>query len=83
MRFTLVIFCLVTCATTALAQYGVSNVRDANGNLVRNTGMNPARGFSQGPASYLGPTSNLNGPIANVPSRTPPVNSRPNNGAIR
>jgi hypothetical protein len=83
MRFTLAIFCMFACCTSAMAQYGVSNARDGNGNLIRNTGMNPVRGFSQGPASYLGPTSNLNGPIMGVPRPTPPVNSNPNNGVIR
>jgi hypothetical protein len=50
MRFTLAIFCMFACGTSAMAQYGVSNARDGNGNLIRNTGMNPVRGFSQGPA---------------------------------
>jgi hypothetical protein len=80
MRFLLTIFCVLACATSALAQYGVSNVRDANGNLIRNTGMTPPKGFSQGPATYLGPTRELNGPVSNVPVPTAP---RPNNGAIR
>lgn len=83
MRFTLVIVCMAACATTAQAQYGVSNARDGNGNLIRDTGMNPVRGFTQGPANYLGPTSNLNGPITNAPGPTPPAKARPNNGAIR
>jgi hypothetical protein len=67
-----------------MAQYGVSNARDGNGNLIRNTGMNPVRGFSQGPANYLGPSSNLNGPITTIaPGSTPPVKPRTNSGAIR
>jgi hypothetical protein len=66
-----------------MAQYGVSNARDGNGNLVRNSGMNPIRGFSQGPASYLGPPNGLNGPITNAPAPTRPVNARPNSSAIR
>jgi len=74
MRFTLAIFCMFACGTSAMAQYG---------NLIRNTGMNPARGFSQGPANYLGPPSNLNGPITNVPGPTPRVKPGTNNGAIR
>jgi hypothetical protein len=83
MRFTLAIFCMFACGTSAMAQYGVSNARDGNGNLIRNTGMNPARGFSQGPANYLGPASNLNGPITNAPGPTPRAKAGANNGAIR
>lgn len=83
MRFTLAIFCMFACGTSAMAQYGVSNARDGNGNLIRNTGMNPARGFSQGPANYLGPSNNLNGPITNAPGPTPPAKARTNSGAIR
>jgi hypothetical protein len=83
MRFTLAVFCMFACGTSAMAQYGVSNTRDGNGNLIRNTGMNPARGFSQGPANYLGPPSNLNGPITNVPGPTPRAKPGTNNGAIR
>jgi hypothetical protein len=84
MRFTLAIFCMFACCTSAMAQYGVSNARDGNGNLIRNTGMNPVRGFSQGPANYLGPSSNLNGPITTIaPGSTPPVKARTNSGAIR
>ncbi len=81
MRFTLAIFwaifCMFACGTSALAQYGVSNARDGNGNLIRNTGMNPVRGSNQAPAN------NLNGPISNAPSPTPPVNSRLNQGPSR
>jgi hypothetical protein len=84
MRFGLAIFFVFACATSAVAQNGVSNARDGNGNLIRNTGMNPARGFSQGPANYLnGPTNNLNGPLSNAPGPTPPVNARTNSGATR
>lgn len=81
MRFTLAIFwtvfCMFACGTSALAQYGVSNARDGNGNLIRNTGMNPVRGSNQAPAN------NLNGPISNAPGPTPPVNSRLNQGPSR
>jgi hypothetical protein len=83
MRFTLAIFCMFACGTSAMAQYGVSNARDGNGNLIRNTSMHPARGFSKGPANYLGPPSNLNGPITNVLGPTPRVKPGTNNGAIR
>jgi hypothetical protein len=77
MRFALAIFCMLACGSSALAQYGVSNARDGNGNLIRNTGMNPARGSNQAPAN------NLNGPISNVPGPTPPVTSRTNSGTVR
>jgi hypothetical protein len=43
MRFVLAVVCMSACATSALAQYGVSNARDAYGNLMRNTRMNPAQ----------------------------------------
>jgi hypothetical protein len=77
MRFVLAIFCVFACATSVLAQYGISNARDDNGNLIRNTGMNPVRGSNQPPVN------NLNGPIINAPGPPPPVNSRVNSGAIR
>ena len=77
MRFTLAIFCMFACGTSALAQYGVSNARDGNGNLIRNTGMNPVRGSNQAPGN------NLNGPISNVPAPIQPVNSRLNKGATK
>ena len=77
MRFTLAIFCMFACGTSAMAQYGVSNARDGNGNLIRNTGMNPVRGSNQAPAN------NLNGPISNAPGPTPPVNSRSNQGTTK
>jgi len=63
MRFTLAIFCMFACGTSAMAQYGVSNARDGNGNLIRNTGMHPARGFSQGPANISGPQAILTGQL--------------------
>lgn len=68
MKFTLAIFCMLACGTSALAQYGVSNARDGYGNLIRNTGMNSARSFDQTPVN------NLNGPIRNAPGQTPPIN---------
>jgi hypothetical protein len=73
MRFTLAIFCMLACATSALAQNGISNTRDGNGNLIRNTGT--VRGVNQGPIN--------NGPINSAPAQPPPTNSRMNSGAIR
>jgi hypothetical protein len=53
MKFTLAIFCVLTCVTTASAQYGVSNARDGNGNLIRSSGMNSTRSFDQAPVNNL------------------------------
>ena len=75
MRFALAIFGMLACATSALAQYGISNARDGNGNLIRNTGTNPVRAINQGPIN--------NGPIKSAPAQPPPANSRMNGGAIR
>ncbi len=77
MKFTLTIFCMFAYATSALAQYGVTNVRDRYGNLVRDTGMNPVRG--------QGPVSNLNAPppTMNAPVQKPAINSRQIKGTNR
>jgi hypothetical protein len=66
---------MLACATSALAQYGISNARDGNGNLIRSTGTNPVRGINQGPIN--------NGPINSAPAQPPTTNSRMNGGAIR
>lgn len=73
MRYALAIFCMLACATSALAQSGISNARDGNGNLIRNTGT--VRGINQGPIN--------NGPISSAPAQPPTTNSRMNSGAIR
>jgi hypothetical protein len=75
MRFTLAIFCMFACGTSAFAQSGVSNTRDAYGNLIRDAGMNPGRGTNQGPVN--------NGPINNAPAQPPTTNSRMNRGTSR
>ena len=63
MRILLVVACLFACGTSLQAQSGVSNVRDGNGNIVRDTGMNPVRGRNS--------VNNPNGPpTANVPAPT-------------
>jgi hypothetical protein len=72
MRLSLAIFCISVCGTSVQAQYGVSNVRDASGNLVRNTGTTASRG--------QGPGNNANGPTMNVPVAAPPTNPRSNKG---
>jgi hypothetical protein len=73
MRFTLAIFCMFACCTSALAQSGVSNVRDGNGNLIRNTGMNPVR-------SNSAPVNTIVAPNTNAPAPAPQVNSRSSKG---
>jgi hypothetical protein len=75
MRFVLAIFCVLTCGTSALAQYGVSNTRDGFGNLIRDGSTNPRRGINQGPVN--------NGPINNAPTQPPTTNSRMNRGTSR
>jgi hypothetical protein len=66
---------MLACGTSALAQYGVSNVRDGNGNLIRNNGANSGRVINQGP--------NNNGPISAAPAQPPTANSRLNRDAGR
>jgi hypothetical protein len=75
MRFTLAIFCMFACGTPALAQHGVSNARDAYGNLIRDAGMNPGRDINRGPVN--------NGPINNAPAQPPTTNSRMKRGTSR
>jgi hypothetical protein len=70
MRLPLAIFWIFLCATSVQAQYGVSNVRDASGNLVRNAGTTRGQG----------PGSNVNGPAMNVPVAAPPTNRRSDKG---
>jgi hypothetical protein len=66
-RFGLAIFCLLACGPSAMAQYGVSNQRDAYGNLIRDTGGYSTRGINQGPVN--------NGPIKNSPAQPPTTNA--------
>jgi hypothetical protein len=75
MRFMVAIFCLLGCGTSALAQYGVSNSRDAFGNVIRDAGTNRGRGVNQGSVN--------NGPINNAPTQPPPTNPRMNRGTSR
>jgi hypothetical protein len=75
MRFTLAMFCLFACGTSALAQSGVSNQRDMYGNINRDTGTYPARGVNRGPIN--------NGPINNVPDQPSTSNSRTNRSTSR
>jgi hypothetical protein len=71
MKLTLAIFCMLTFITTASAQYGVSNARDGNGNLIRDTGLNPARNFDQVPVNNL---NNLRLPSSANSPQKPKVN---------
>jgi hypothetical protein len=72
------IFGLLACLTAAHAQVqnGVSNARDANGNLVHNNGVNPTRGLTRSLVNNPGRPDNR--PAAVAAPRT-----RPDNGAVR
>jgi|GEM_PF-1268777 len=78
MKSAWVIFGLLACLTAARAQVqnGVSNARDANGNLVRNNGINPTRGLTQ-------PMVNNPGRPDNRPAAVTTPRTRPGNGAVR
>jgi hypothetical protein len=51
MKIAMAIVCTVALTTSAVAQYGVSNARDGNGNLIRDNGMNPSRNYGQAPVN--------------------------------
>jgi hypothetical protein len=74
-RFGLAISCLLACGSSAMAQSGVSNQRDAYGNLIRNTGGYSARGINQGPVNI--------GPIKNSSAQPPTTNVGAAKGAGR
>jgi hypothetical protein len=59
---------LTACGHSALAQSGISNQRDAYGNLVRDTGAYSRRGVNQGPINI--------GPIRSAPAQPPTGNIR-------
>ncbi len=77
MKFILALLWLLACLTPLQAQYSVSNARDGNGNLIRNTGngTNSGRVINQGPIN--------NGPISTAPAQPTTTNSRVNTGAPR
>jgi hypothetical protein len=50
-RFGLVMFSLLACGSSAVAQSAVSNQRDAFGNLMRNTGGDSVNGIHQRPVN--------------------------------
>jgi hypothetical protein len=68
MKFMAVVFFLGS-VTGAAAQYGVSNARDGNGNLIRDRGVNSPRTFDQPPVNNL---NNINNFVnRNAPAATP------------
>jgi hypothetical protein len=73
MRLRLAIILLVVCNSAALAQYGITNQRDAQGNLTRDNGPYAQRGVNQGPIN--------NGPIRNGPAQPPTSNASQRRGA--
>jgi hypothetical protein len=58
---------LIVCCGSAFAQSGITNQRDAQGNLVRDGGVYSPRGVNQGPIN--------NGPIRNAPAQPPTFNA--------
>ena len=74
-RFGLAMFCVLACGSSAVAQSGVSNQRDAYGNLIRNTGGYSMKGINQGPVN--------NGPIKNSSAQPPTTNVGAAKGAGR
>jgi len=75
MKSILALLWLLACLTPLQAQYGVSNARDGNGNLIHNAGngTNSGRVINQGPIN--------NGPISTAPHQPTTTNSRTNTGA--
>ena len=47
------IVCVLASTIAANAQYGVSNARDNNGNLIRSSGMNSSRNYDQQPVNNV------------------------------
>jgi hypothetical protein len=75
MRLRLALLCLIAFSNSALAQYGVSTQRNAQGNLVRDSGVFSPTGINQGPVN--------NGPIKDRPAQPPTANAGANKGANR
>jgi hypothetical protein len=73
MRLTLLTLCMAGFATCAWAQTGITNTRDGNGNLIRNSGTNQARPYD--PPKV--------GAIRSTVGPTPATNSRNDRGATR
>ena len=66
MKTTIAIVLLLAGAGAALAQSGVSTLRDMYGNLVRDGGSYSARGVNQGPQN--------NGSVRSLPTQPAPAN---------
>jgi hypothetical protein len=64
MKFMSVVFFLLVSVTGAVAQYGISNARDGNGNLVRDRGVNSTRTYDQAPVNNINNSANRNAPAA-------------------
>jgi hypothetical protein len=78
MKFALTMFWLSAGITAAAAQYGVSNIRDGYGNLVRDTGMNSQRNNDQTPVNNLG------GSNRRIPQpQSQPISNSGTKGAVR
>jgi hypothetical protein len=67
MRYLIAFLCLLAVSNSALAQYGVSNQRNGQGNLVRDSGPYSPTGVNQGPIN--------NGPIRDKPAQPPTSNA--------
>lgn len=68
MKCMAVVFLLLGSVTGAVAQYGVSNARDGNGNLIRDRGVNSTRTSDQSPVNNINNSGNRNAPAA-TPTR--------------
>jgi hypothetical protein len=55
---------LLGSVTGAAAQYGVSNARDGNGNLIRDRGVSSTRAYVQSPVNNSNNSTNRNAPAA-------------------
>ena len=75
MRLRLALLGLIVFSNSALAQYGVSNQRNAQGNLVRDSGVYSPTGINQGPVN--------NGAIKDRSAQAPTANAGTHKGANR
>ncbi|MDB5604549.1 MAG: putative exported protein of unknown function [Bradyrhizobium sp.] len=75
MRLMLAMFCLLACGNAAWAQNGISNQRDASGNLLRDGGATSPRSVNPGAVN--------NGPVRNVPTQPTTNNTSTAKGAVR
>ena len=61
-----VVLFLLGSVTGAAAQYGVSNARDGNGNLIRDRGVNSTRTYDQSPVNNSNNSTNRNAPATST-----------------